>query len=41
VISRPTDFVAVVAHAALPNGLPRLTLRRMAVSSASVCGEAL
>ena len=39
VISRPSDFVAVVAQASVPNGVPRLTLRRMAVNSASVCGE--
>ena len=36
VISRPSFFVAVVAHVSSPNGEPRLTLRRSAVSSASV-----
>lgn len=36
VISRPSFFVAVVAQVSSPNGEPRLTLRRSAVSSASV-----
>ena len=36
VISRPSFLVAVVAHVSSPNGVPRLTLRRMAASSASV-----
>ena len=35
VISRPSFLVAVVAHVSSPNGEPRLTLRRMAASSAS------
>jgi hypothetical protein len=36
VISRPSFFVAVVVQVSSPNGEPRLTLRRSAVSSASV-----
>ncbi len=36
VISSPSFLVAVVAHVSSPNGEPRLTLRRMAASSASV-----
>jgi hypothetical protein len=36
VISSPGFLVAVVAHVSAPNGEPRLTLRRMAASSASV-----
>ena len=36
VISSPSDFVAVTVQDSSPNGEPRLTLRRRAVSSAAV-----
>ena len=36
VISSPSFLVAVVAHVSSPDADPRLTLRRMAASSAAV-----